>query len=272
MPTNVLVTGPYGRVGTGLRRHLDDREEYAFTYLDVEDHPDHETVVADVREFEAIRPAFDGQDAVVHLALTGAMSSDHTEAAWSTVLTDELRAITNVYAAAVEADVEKLVFASTNQVVYRHARDHPDPTDSSFVLDHTVPVRPDSQYSLAKCYGEAFGRFCTEAHGLRVYCLRIGWVQTGGADHPYAAAEAAVEADGVERGSEAYESMAASPIWLSGRDAAGLVDCCLRDEDLTFEVLYGASDNGGCWLDIDRARELVGYDPVDAVEDWDGPP
>jgi len=264
------MTGPYGRVGTGLRRHLG--EEYTFTYLDAADHPDHETVVADVRDYDAIRPAFDGQDAVVHLALTEEMGSDHTEAAWTPVLADELEAIANVFGAAVDAGVEKVVFASTNQVVYRHAEDRPDPSDPGFVLDREAPVRPDSQYSLAKLYGEDFGRFCVEAHGLRVYCLRLGWVQVGGADHPYAASETAVEEGEIERGDDAYESMAHSPIWLSGRDAADLVECCLADETVEFDVFYGASDNAGCWLDIDRAREVLGYDPQDAVEDWSEPP
>ena len=64
---DVLMTGPYGRVGSALRRQLHDRDEYDFTYLDVQDHPDHDTVVADATDYYAIRRAFEGQDAVVYL-------------------------------------------------------------------------------------------------------------------------------------------------------------------------------------------------------------
>ena len=132
------------------------------------------------------------------------MGSDHTEAARTSVLVDELRAITNVYAVAADAGVETSVFASIDQVIYRHARDRPDPTDPSFVLNHTVPVRPDSQYSLADRYGEAFGRFRAEARGPGMYRHRLGWIRTGGADHPYAASKAAVEAGQIERGDDEY--------------------------------------------------------------------
>ncbi|WP_096390226.1 NAD-dependent epimerase/dehydratase family protein [Halopenitus persicus] len=65
---NVLVTGAAGRVGTAITDHLSD--DYAFTLLDV-DGPTGpgESVVADVREYDEIRPHFEGQDAVVHLAV-----------------------------------------------------------------------------------------------------------------------------------------------------------------------------------------------------------
>lgn len=49
---------------------LAGREEYSFTSFGLEDHPDPdvESVVADVRDYEEIRPHFDGMGAVVHLA------------------------------------------------------------------------------------------------------------------------------------------------------------------------------------------------------------
>ena len=71
---NVLVTGPYGRCGTALVDHLHDDPAYEFTYLNRSDRPaddpygGYDTHVADVADYEAVRSAFDGQDAVVHLA------------------------------------------------------------------------------------------------------------------------------------------------------------------------------------------------------------
>jgi len=268
---DVLLTGAHGRIGTALKRHLVDRDPYRFTYLDVRegDAPER-TILADVREYDAIRPAFEGQDAVVHLALTDRIGSDHVDAGWGEVLVDELAAITNAYAAAVDAGVERFVFASTNQLTRLHAYDHPDPPAD--LVDETAPIRPDSQYSLAKAYGEAYGRFCTEAHGLRVYVLRLGWVQVGGADHPYAASEADVAAGRTERGSDQYEAKAASSVWLSGRDVAGAVACCLRDDAVTYDVFNLASDNEGSWFDVSKARDHLGYDPRDDVAEGGEPP
>ena len=69
---DVLITGAHGTVGTAITDHLGDDDRYDFTLLDIENRADatpHRTVVADVRDYEAIRPHFEGQDAVVHLAL-----------------------------------------------------------------------------------------------------------------------------------------------------------------------------------------------------------
>jgi NAD+ dependent glucose-6-phosphate dehydrogenase len=72
MPTpslHVLVTGSSGLIGGVVIRTLGDR--YTFTGLDrtqPADAPDIPTTVADVSDFNAIRPAFNGMDAVVHLA------------------------------------------------------------------------------------------------------------------------------------------------------------------------------------------------------------
>jgi hypothetical protein len=61
-------------------------------------------------------------------------------------------------------------------------------------------------------------------------------------------------------------------MWQSRRDLAHLVDCCLRDESVSFDVFYGVSDNDRRWFDVDHAREVVGYDPEDDGETWDAPP
>ena len=66
---DVLITGAAGTVGTAITDHLSD-DTYDFTLLDVvETDGPGESVVADVRDYEVIRPSFDEQEAIVHLAL-----------------------------------------------------------------------------------------------------------------------------------------------------------------------------------------------------------
>ena len=165
----------------------------------------------------------------LHIALAGAMGSDHIEAARTSVLVDELRAITNVYAVAADAGVETSVFALTDQVVYRHARDRPDPTDPSFVLDHTVPVRPDSQYSLANRYGEAFGRFRAEARGPGMCRLRLGLDPDRQRRPPVRGIEGGRRGrrDRARRRRVPGDGRESDP--AVDRDAAALLDCRLRD-------------------------------------------
>jgi len=76
-----------------------------------------------------------------------------------------------------------------------------------------------------------------------------------------------------ERGSEPYERDLArmKAMWQSRRDFAHQVDCCLRDDTVSFDIFYGVSDNRRRWLDLEHARSVIGYDPRDDGEDWHGP-
>jgi len=62
-------------------------------------------------------------------------------------------------------------------------------------------------------------------------------------------------------------------LWLSHRDLAHLVDCCLQDESVEWDHFYGVSANDRRWFDdLDHARDAIGYDPDDNGDDWDSPP
>jgi len=286
--TNVLVTGAAGTVGRALRAQLGDAPAYEFTWLDVArpersasastdaDGGAEEIVVADARDRAALCPHVEAADAVVHLALNPDLNWQVTEVRWSPALVDNLRSTVAVYGAAVEAGVDRLVFASTNHVVGRYEQALA-PAIYGPDCDLTVgshEYRPDSTYGTVKAFGEQLGRLCAEAHGLRTYCLRLGMVLGPEEDHPYALAERAVAAGDCERGDETYRRRVGhgKALWLSNRDLAALVECCLHDDTATWEALYGISDNATRWLDLEHAREAVGYDPVDDGTDYEAPP
>jgi nucleoside-diphosphate-sugar epimerase len=277
---DVLMTGTYGRCGTAIIDHLDGRAEYEFTYLNRSDRPpEHpyggfETHVADVADYEGIRPAFEGQDAVVHLA-----AYPYTDGTWGDVLEPNVVGMYNTLEAAREAEVESVVFGSTNHVMGMYESEFaPELYEPDFELtvDHTDPVRPDSYYGTSKSFGEDLGRYYVENYDYpeRFYALRICSVRNPEYDHPYGDAESGVEDGEYERGSEAYERTVArmKAMWHSRRDFAHEVDCCLRDESVEFDVFYGVSDNDRRWFDIEHAREVIGYDPRDNGEEWDAPP
>ena len=277
---DVLITGAAGTVGTAITDHLSE-ETYDLTLLDVvEAEGPGEAVVADVRDYEAIRPHFEGQDAVVHLALMRE-GDDFTawsrEIGWSTDLRDNLQGINNVYEAAIDAGVESIVFASSNHAVGMvEVRNEPEVYyDRGIVAGHDEPHRPDSLYGLSKSYGEDLGRFAAEAHGVRFYGLRIGAVRDPPYDHPYGDAERGVEDGRWERGSEEYEEQVArlKGLWQSRRDLAHLVECCLQDDTVEWDHFYGVSANERRWFDdLDYAKETIGYEPQDNGEEWDAPP
>lgn len=277
---NVLVTGAAGKIGTAVLDGLGSDPDYTLTGLDVVEPPDavHDVVVGDVTDYDEVRPHFDGQDAVVHLArprADGELDAFSQAIEWTPTLGANLRAHTTALAAAVDAGVERYVYASSHHAVGMYERDHAPAVydvDHELVLTADSSPRPDSLYGVTKVYGESVGRLAAEAYGLRVYAVRFCNLRA--ANHPYADAERGVAEGRFDRDSAAYDEQVArlKASWLSHRDAAHLVDRCLQDESVTFDVFYGVSDNARRWFDIEHAREVLGYDPRDASEGWDGPP
>jgi dTDP-D-glucose 4,6-dehydratase len=277
---DVLVTGSYGRVGTAIIDHLHDDPDYEFTYLNRsdrdEDHPygEYDTYVADVCDFEAIRPVFDGMDAVVHLA-----AYPFTDGTWDDILEPNIVGTQNVLRAAREAGVESVVFGSTNHVMGMYEEEFaPELYDLDFDLEltHEDPVRPDSYYGSSKAFGEALGRQYVEKYEYptQYYALRICSVRHSAYDHPYGDAEKAVEDGEIERDSPEYDRTVRrmKAMWQSRRDFAHQVDCCLQDDVVEYGIFNGVSDNDRRWFSIDHARERLGYDPQDNGEEWDALP
>ena len=252
----LLITGATGLIGSCLAQRLPDLGNYEVSGLDI-NAPDDGTfadfTVADCFDLDAIMPAFEGRDGVVHLAANAPVSTP-----WDQVLRNNISSTHNVYEAARRAGVKRVVFASSNHAVGNFELDEPyasivrgdyslvdeDPTEIPLV-DRSVPVRPDSDYGVSKVFGEATGRYYAEHLGLEVACLRIGTVNR-------------------ENAPTNIRSLAT---WLSHRDLAQLVHLCLT-RPLRFEVFYGVSDNRWRFWDIEHAREVLGYDPQDDAEEY----
>lgn len=277
----VLVTGAYGKCGTAIIDHLDGSDRYDFTYLNRSDRPaDHEyggydTVIANVSDFDDLVAAAEGHDAMVHLAAFTNVSSD-----WEDVHAPNVIGQYNALEAAKRAEMDSFIFASTNHVVGMYEeRLSPELYEDTYplVVDHTVPVRPDSFYGASKAWGEALGRFYNEnfAYPRQFYSLRICNVQYAEKDDPAVYArnllEDGMDADDPEFVNKVRRRMA---MWHSRRDFAHEIDCCLRDDQVDYDVFYGVSDNKNRWFDLEHARSVIGYRPQDRAEDqdipWDG--
>ncbi|ADB63244.1 NAD-dependent epimerase/dehydratase (plasmid) [Haloterrigena turkmenica DSM 5511] len=276
---DVLVTGSYGRCGTAIIDHLHDDDRYEFTYYNRSDreegpYAEFETVVGDIADYEALREACEGQDAIVHLA-----AYPYTDGDWTDIFQPNIVGMYNVLEAAREAEVESVIFGSTNHVMGMYEIENAPEIyerDHDLVIDHTDPVRPDSYYGASKSFGEDLGRYYIEdcEYPKQFYALRICSVRGEEYDHPYGDAEIGVEDGDWERGSDEYEEQVArmKATWQSRRDFAHQIDCCLRDDDVEFDIFSGVSDNRRRWYDLEHARARIGYDPQDDGEEWDAPP
>ena len=227
----VLITGAAGDIGTRLRATMAGK--YRLRLSDrrpVENlSPEEEAMSADITDASAVTSLMEGVDAVVHL---GGVSR---EAAWRPILDANIVGAYNVFEAAREKGVARVIFASSNHAVGFYPRDRRIGVD--------VTVRPDSRYGVSKAFGEALGSLYADKYGLRVLCIRIGNV----ADAPL----------DVRRLS----------IWVSARDLTQLIEIGIEHPDLRYEIVYGASDNARAWWDNSNAARL-GYRPQDRSEDY----
>lgn len=252
----VLVTGAAGVIGSAVRRHLADAYELSALTHRPADFPSH---VADISDLDSIQPAFDGIDAVVHLA-----ASISVDTPWPDILRDNIIGTYNVYEAAKRAGVERVVFASSNHAVGTYELDgKPDiySLDSPLVVDDRSEIRPDSYYGVSKAYGEAMGRYYADIHGLRVFCLRIGSVR---ADDDPRSVDAGMSSGWLDLTTDqTYDRLRAT--WLSQRDCAHLIERCLAARDICFGIYYGISNNPRQFWDISKARRELGYEPQDSA-------
>ncbi|MBW4576549.1 MAG: NAD(P)-dependent oxidoreductase [Aphanothece sp. CMT-3BRIN-NPC111] len=230
----ILITGAAGSIGNSLRQHLG--QHYHFRCLDIKPITDaDDAVVADITNFEAVLEAMQEVDAVIHLAANPSVNQ-----AWHDVYTSGIAGAYNVFEAARQAGVSKIIYASST-----HVSIWPD-IKQEVVSTPEMTVHPDSLYGVGKACGEILGRFYTEKYNLSVICLRIGSFQLN-----------------------PQPNSADAPIlrtWCSPRDLAQLVRRSLDTNNLGFQIFYAVSGNRRSFWDISNAQKLVGYQPEDDAE------
>jgi nucleoside-diphosphate-sugar epimerase len=256
----VLVTGAEGLIGTLLRQRLTDR--YAFRCLTYRP-AGFPSVVADVADLDAIAPAFEDVDAVVHLAAAVAMDTTWEEALHSNVVGTR-----NVFEAAARAGVGCVVAASSNHATGMYEADGMPgiyALDDRRTVDPTTPVRPDSYYGLSKALDEVIGRYHADIHGIRAIMLRLGWVmRNDDPANPPISADHKLTISGPPL-TPAEIRLRARAIYLSHRDCAELIRCAIEAEHIRYGIYYGISNNPRQVYDLSATRRDLGYVPLDAA-------
>ena len=209
-------------------------------------------VIGDITKLDEIDPFFEGKDVVVHLAADARMEAD-----WNSVYELNIQGTYNVFESARRHGVKRLVFASSNHVTGLYENDWPissivkgefqglDP-DKIPLVSHLSPPRADSFYGVGKLFGEGLGQYFSHEYSMSIISLRIGTVRP-------------------------YEWPQPSEVrffatWLSHRDLVQLFDKCISTENISYDVVYGVSNNTWRFWDISHAKEVVGYEPEDNAE------
>lgn len=244
----VLITGMSGLIGGLLRTHLESREGYELSALNRRPVDGVKCLQADIADLKAIKPAFEGIDVVVHLAAW--LGSED----WEGNLSGNIVGAYNVYEAARQAGVRRVVFASSGATIRGWCLEEPykaisdgryDDVPEGFPKITHDMIRPNSIYGATKVWGEALGRHYADAYGMSVLCVRIGAVPQDNRVHDF------------------HEFAS----YLSHADVAQVLRRCIdAPDDLGYDVFFATSDNPWGYRDLDHSREVIGYAPEDSAE------
>jgi uronate dehydrogenase len=226
----ILLTGAAGGLGVELRQRL---KPFCNT-LRVSDiaalgaaGAQEEVMPCDLANKEAVIELLRDVDAVVHM---GGISTEHP---FEQILEANIKGVFHLYEGARIHGVQRVVFASSNHVIGFHKQED--------TLDVDCARRPDGYYGLSKSFGEDLSRFYFDRYRIETACIRIG------SSFPEPKDRRMLKT------------------WMSYRDLAELIRCCLYAPKLGHSIVYGMSANAEVFWDNAGAAHL-GFKAQDTSE------
>ena len=232
MLKKIVLTGAAGRLGGYLRKPLAAKCE-TLVSTDIAPLTDplikgESFVQADLADYAKMSEIIKGADMVVHFG------GHPDEKPFEDILHANIIGCYNIWQAAHEAGVRRIVYASSIHAVGLHPK-------TTAINIHT-PHRPDSYYGLAKCFAEDMAKLYWDKKGLEAVCLRI------------------LSCANVTN-SRALGS------WLSYDDLIHLVERAVETPTTGFAVIYGVSNNDRSPVD-NTGASFLGYRPRDNAEQF----
>jgi nucleoside-diphosphate-sugar epimerase len=249
---NVLITGASGLIGRLTIAGLS--EKYNFSALNRRPVAGIPCLQADINDAAAIKPAFAGMNMVLHLS---ANTTDVFD--WGDTMATTVMGTLNVYQAAQEAGVQRVVFMSSGSTMcgWEWQDDLPygklaggeyDQVSAPWpLLTQDDPPRPDSPYAVGKLFGEQCGRWFSDRYGMSVLCIRLGAVLD--TDRP--------------------KLLRHFPGYLSQSDAVQMIDKCLAAPlSLKYDIFDAISENKYRWRDTSHAKQVLGWQPTGSSDNF----
>ena len=191
-------------------------------------YPGERYLKADLANYDEIHALLEGADMVVHF---GAISD---EAPFDQILGPNIIGAYNIWEAAYQHGLRRVVYASSIHAVGMHKRQDFIGTD--------VPHRPDTYYGLAKCFAEDLASMYWDKRGLESVCMRI-----------LSCAQ--------------VNNTRALGTWLSYDDLIQMVTRAIDTPTTRYSLVYGISNNDRAPVD-NASASYLGYKPKDNAEEF----
>ncbi|MCP4492300.1 MAG: NAD(P)-dependent oxidoreductase [Gammaproteobacteria bacterium] len=228
----LLITGAAGNLGRVLRKGLAPLS----TTLRLTDRgamdpvSEHEEAMpCELGNFDAVMQVVEDCDAIVHFGAAP------LERPWAEVLDSSIVGGYNIYEAARQHGVKRIVYASSIHAVGYERRENGGDTN--------IAHNPDTLYGVSKCFVEDLAKLYWNKWGIESACIRINSCYEKPRDRRHLAT------------------------WLSFDDLVRLVERCLVSERIAHTVVYGISNNQEVFFSNHRVAHL-GYRPKDNAEDY----
>lgn len=236
MPSSlVLVTGSSGRIGQAVVKELLARGHPVRGFDRVPTPGLADMIVGDLIDPRAVIRAMQGAHCLIHLAATPDDDDFLTQ-----LVPNNIIGVYHVLEAARAAKVQRLILASSGQVVWHQRLRGPLPVG--------VDVQPTPRYWYAagKAFLEAAGRAFSESFGMQVIAVRLGWCPRNQG-----------HIDDIRVADWAKD------VYLSPADA-GRFFACAVEAKLTepYTLLYATSKPFKTLMyDLEPTKRLLGFEP-----------
>lgn len=238
----LLITGAGGRIASAYRKHLvEQNTQYEVRCADIQEPKDQNLITdwhtGNLGDFDFVRQIVTNCDYIVHLGADADPEADF----YGSLLENNIKATYNLFQAAAENKVSRVVYASSSSVVFGYQQ-----TELGIQVHSQMPVRPITMYSATKCFGEAVGSVFAHNFPLSVICVRIGF---------YMPREELIN--------QTNPNINILSRIITDRDICHLFDCCLDVSNVSFATVAGISNNRYPFLDLTDTKKLLGYAPQD---------
>lgn len=181
----ILVTGGAGFIGSNLvRMLLRERPRFEITNLDLltyagniesladlQEHPRHTFLRADICDADAVRSAMQGVDLVLHLAAESHV--DRSIASDAPFVRTNVLGTQTLLSAALAGGVQRFVQVSTDEVYGELPWSDPDKADPAVPrFTEDTPLAPRSPYSASKAAADLLALAYHTTHGMDVVVTR----------------------------------------------------------------------------------------------------